>query len=60
MGAKSIIINSDEIHHKFKMLCKGRNLKIGGVIEDLMILYLDDHRKIDKLIEEVKVADDEK
>jgi len=51
--SKSVIINGD-IHGDFKMFCKGKSLKIGGVIEDLIKLYLDDPKKIQKLIDEVK------
>ena len=50
---KSIIIDG-ELHNKFKMLCKGKSLKIGGVIEDLIRLYLNDPKKIQNLIEESK------
>ena len=38
---KSIIIDGD-LHNRFKTLCKGKNLKIGGVIEDLIRAYLRD------------------
>lgn len=51
--SKSVIING-EVHGKFKKFCKGRSLKIGGVIEDLINLYLDDPSKIQKLIDGVK------
>ncbi len=37
--SKSVIINGD-VHGKFKIFCKGKSLKIGGVIEDLIRLYL--------------------
>lgn len=50
---KSVIIDG-ELHGKFKMLCKGKSLKIGGVIEDLIALYLDDPKKVQTLIEDVK------
>jgi len=50
---KSVIIDGD-LHGRFKMLCKGKSLKIGGVIEDLIKLYLDDPKGIQKLIEESK------
>jgi hypothetical protein len=32
---KSIIIDG-ELHHKFKVFCKGKNLKIGGVADNLI------------------------
>lgn len=51
--SKSVIING-EIHTQFKTFCKGKSLKIGGVIEDLITLYLTDPKRIDKLIEEIK------
>lgn len=50
---KSIIISGD-LHDRFKILCKGKSLKIGGVIEDLIRLYLRDPKKIQTLIEEHK------
>jgi len=50
---KSIIVDGD-LHYKFKMRCKSRNLKIGAVIEDLIRLYLTDPREIEKVIENIK------
>jgi hypothetical protein len=50
---KSVIIEGD-LHNKFKMLCKGKSLKIGGVIEDLIKLYINNPKKIQALIEESK------
>jgi hypothetical protein len=50
---KSVIIDGG-LHSKFKMLCKGKSLKIGGVIEDLIFLYLTDPKKTQDLIEETK------
>jgi hypothetical protein len=50
---KSVIIDGD-LHGEFKMLCKGKSLKIGGVIEDLIRLYLSDPRGIQKAIDERK------
>ena len=47
---KSIIIDGD-LHYKFKVLCKGKNLKIGGVIENLIELYLSNPKKIQDLID---------
>jgi len=49
---KSVIIDGD-LHSKFKLLCKGKSLKIGGVIEELIKLYLENPKKIQTLIEEV-------
>lgn len=48
---KSIIIDGD-LHSRFKILCKGKSLKIGGVIEDLIRLYLSSPKRIQTLIEE--------
>jgi hypothetical protein len=50
---KSVIINGD-LHNDFKTLCKGKSMKIGGVIEDLIGLYLADPRRIQKMIDENK------
>ena len=51
--SKSVIINGD-VHGDFKLFCKGKSLKIGGVIEDLIRLYLNDPKRLQKLIDEVK------
>lgn len=50
---KSVIINGD-LHHRFKMLCKGKSLKIGGVIEGLITLYVNSPREFQKMIDEHK------
>ncbi len=50
---KTVIIDGD-LHNRFKILCKGKSLKIGGVIEDLIALYMNDPKKIQGLIEEHK------
>jgi hypothetical protein len=50
---KSVIIDGN-LHNKFKILCKGKSLKIGGVIEDLINLYINNPRRIQELIEEFK------
>jgi len=50
---KSVIIDGN-LHYKFKMLCKGKSMKIGAVIEDLIGLYLSDPRKVQKEIDELK------
>jgi hypothetical protein len=52
-NSKSILIDSD-LHHKFKLFCKGKNLKLGAVIEDLIRLYLYTPKEIQKLIDDVK------
>lgn len=51
--AKSVIINAD-VHSKLKNFCKGKSLKIGGIIEDLIVLYLKDPKTIEKLIDQNK------
>lgn len=50
---KSIIIDGN-LHKKFKLFCKGKSMKIGGVIEDLIRLYLNNPKTIQKLIDEIK------
>jgi len=50
---KSIIIDGN-IHYRFKILCKGKSMKIGGVIEDLIQLYLSNPRELQKMIDENK------
>ncbi len=50
---KSIIIEGN-LHSRFKLFCKGRSLKIGGVIEDLISIYLDEPKKIQSMIDESK------
>jgi len=51
--SKSVIIDGD-IHNKFKEFCKEKSLKIGGVIEDLIVVYLNDPKSVQKLIDEYK------
>jgi len=50
---KSIIIDG-KLHSQFKMLCKGKSMKIGGVIEDLIRIYLKNPKGIQTLIDENK------
>jgi len=50
---KSIIIEGD-LHNRFKLLCKGKSMKIGAVIEDLIKLYLDNPKAVQKMIDELK------
>jgi len=50
---KSVIIDGN-LHNKFKALCKGKSMKIGGVIEDLIRLYLNDPKSLQKMIDELK------
>lgn len=51
--SKSVIIDG-AIHNNFKVFCKGKSLKIGGVIEDLILLYLNNPKIIQKMIDEIK------
>lgn len=51
--SKSVIINGG-VHNSFKILCRGKSMKIGAVIEDLIKLYLSNPRKIQQLIDENK------
>ena len=48
---KSVIIEGS-LHNRFKLFCKGRNLKIGGVIEELISLYLDKPKEVQSMIDE--------
>jgi hypothetical protein len=50
---KSVIVDG-ELHNRFKVMCKGKSMKIGGVIEDLMKLYLVNPRITQKMIDEIK------
>lgn len=50
---KSIIIDGD-LHYRFKILCKGKSLKIGGVIEDLITIYVNNPKALQKMIDEYK------
>ena len=53
MKQKSIIV-SEGTHTKFKDLCKSKNLKIGAVVEDLIILYVSNPKVVQQMIEEMK------
>jgi hypothetical protein len=50
---KSVIIDGN-LHQKFKVFCLGKSMKIGGVIENLIGLYLNNPKTIQKLIDELK------
>lgn len=50
---KSIIIEGD-LHSRFKLLCRGKSMKIGAVIEDLIGLYLENPKLVQKMIDELK------
>lgn len=51
--SKSIIVDGG-LHEEFKIFCKGKNMKIGGVVEDLIKLYLFNYPIVRKLLEENK------
>ena len=56
--SKSVIIDGD-IHAQLKSLCAGKNLKMGGVIENLITLYLAEYKSVQTQIDnlnESKVA----
>jgi len=50
---KSVIIDGG-LHYKFKMLCKGKSLKMGGLIEDLIRLYISNPKVVQKMIDDIK------
>jgi hypothetical protein len=50
---KSIILDA-EIHTKFKKFCMGKSLKLGGVIENLMELFIKDYKNVQKQIDNLK------
>jgi hypothetical protein len=56
---KSIIIDG-ELHNRFKILCKGKSMKIGGIIEDLIRLYLRYPKETQKQIDEIKEEESSK
>lgn len=53
---KSVIIDG-ELHGRFKLLCKGKSLKIGGVIENLIRLYLNEPKKIQEIIDNTNLSE---
>jgi hypothetical protein len=48
--SKSIIIDG-VLHHKLKVFCRGKNMKIGGVVEELVKLYLYNPKQVHEMIE---------
>jgi hypothetical protein len=56
---KSIIIDGN-LHNRFKTLCKGKSMKIGGVIEDLIKLYLIYPKETQQKIDEIKEEEQSK
>ena len=53
INPKSVIIDGN-LHYDFKVLCKGKSMKIGAVIEDLIRLYLNKQRDVQKMIDTLK------
>lgn len=53
MKNKSIIINGD-LHERFKVFCRGKSMKIGAVVEDLIELFLNKPKEIQNKIDELK------
>jgi hypothetical protein len=51
--SKSIIIEG-EVHSRFKVFCRGKNLKIGKVVEDLIKLFMKSPKEVQKLIDDNK------
>jgi uncharacterized protein YajQ (UPF0234 family) len=56
---KSIIIDG-KLHNQFKVLCKGKSMKIGGVIEDLIRVYLRNPKDVQKIIDTMKEEESSK
>jgi len=52
-STKSIIIDG-KLHYSFKMLCKGKSMKIGGLIEDLIRVYISNPKNTQKMIDDLK------
>lgn len=50
--SKSIIIDGD-IHNKLKIFCRGKSMKIGGLVEELISGYLKKPKDFQKLIDEL-------
>ncbi len=53
MKNKSIIISGD-VHEKLKIFCRGKNMKIGAVVEDLIKLFLEKPKEIQNKVDEIK------
>lgn len=52
-NSKSVIIDG-QLHAKMKNYCMGSKRKIGGVIENLIKLYLANPKEIENLIDNLK------
>jgi len=51
--SKSIIVDGT-LHNQLKKFCRSKGLKIGSLIEDLIKLYLNNPKIIQKNIDELK------
>jgi len=51
--SKSIIVDGD-LHNQLKKFCRNKGLKIGSLIENLIRLYLNNPKAIQKNIDELK------
>lgn len=51
--SKSIIVDG-ELHNQLKKFCRSKGLKIGSLIEDLIRLYLNNPKGVQKNIDELK------
>jgi hypothetical protein len=54
--SKSVIIDGD-IHAQLKMLCAGKSLKIGSVIENLIRLYLKEYKSVQLQIDNLNESE---
>ena len=48
---KSIIIDGD-LHQRLKIFCKGKSMKIGGVVENLIRTFLNNPKELENMFEE--------
>ena len=54
--SKSVIIDGD-IHAQLKMLCAGKSLKMGSVIENLIRLYLKEYKSVQLQIDNLNESE---
>lgn len=50
---KSIIIDGS-LHYNLKMYCRGKGLKIGAIVEDLIFSFLENPKEMQNIIDKVK------
>ena len=55
-ASKSVIIDGD-IHAQLKMLCAGKSLKMGSVIENLIRLYLKEYKSVQLQIDNLNESE---